>query len=288
MKSMTGYGHVERSSSERDLSVEVRGVNNRYLEVSTSLPSFLGPLETDIKARVSARAQRGKVEVQIRLREYETALSIHVNPAAVRAAKAALDEIQKLAALSSEPSYQDILSFDGVIQTDRRRDPEAYRDEIFVALEEALDQWDAARQAEGAATARDISSHLGRVQASAATFASAAPETEQLVLSAVKSRFREVLGDEVEEQRILAEAANLMVKHATSEEVARLESHIASFRELLSAPGSVGKRLDFICQEMNREINTTGSKTVLASVQDAVVEAKDAVEAIREQVRNVE
>lgn len=288
MISMTGYGYAETSNADRDLSIEVRSLNNRYLEIYASLPSYLNTLEPEIKREVGAHAVRGKIEVQIRLREYRSDVEIHVDPAAVEAARTALEKIAELAGIDHPPGYRDILDFEGVIQTERRRDPELYRDDILRVLREALGSWNATRSDEGEITRLDIERNLDRLRASATVFANAAPQVEQFVLDAVRTRFREVLGNEADEQRVYAEAAMLMVKHATNEEVVRLRSHVDSFAQLLNESGGVGKRLDFICQEMNREINTTGSKTVLPEVQDAVVEAKDAVEAIREQIRNIE
>ncbi len=288
VRSMTGYGYVENNSGERDLTVEVRSLNNRYFDVYTSLPSFLNPLEPEIKQLVAGVASRGKVEVAVRLREYQSSVHIHVDDGAVEAAKSALKEIGRLADIAAEPSYRDILAFDGVIQTERRRDAETYRDDVVEALRKALAAWNETREAEGRVTAADLTRHLDRLRRCVGVFAESADEIETMVFDAVRKRFREVLGDDADEQRVYAEAAVLMVKHATSEEVVRLQSHIDSFAGLLNAGGSIGKRLDFICQEMNREINTTGSKTILSAVQDAVIEAKDAVEAIREQLRNIE
>lgn len=288
MKSMTGYGTHAISSEKREVSVEVRSVNNRYLEIAVGLPSFLMGLEADIKRRVSERAHRGKIDVMLRLREYETETVVHVDRAAVRAARAALDQIADEAGVGRAPQLSDILAFEGVIVTERTRDPEAYREEIMTALEAALDQWDASRLGEGTRTAEDLQRQLDRVRAAADVFQGAGPETERRIMEAIRSRFRDALGDEVDEQRVLAEAAALMVKHATNEEEVRLKGHIDSFAELSDSDGAIGKRLDFICQEMNREVNTTGSKTVLQDVQSAVVDAKDAIEAIREQIRNIE
>lgn len=288
MKSMTGYGTHAISSEKREVSVEVRSVNNRYLEIAVGLPSFLMGLEADIKRRVSERAHRGKIDVMLRLREYETETVVHVDRAAVRAARAALDQIADEAGVGRAPQLSDILAFEGVIITERTRDPEAYREEIMTALEAALDQWDASRLGEGTRTAEDLQRQLDRVRAAADVFQGAGPETERRIMEAIRSRFRDALGDEVDEQRVLAEAAALMVKHATNEEEVRLKGHIDSFAELSDSDGAIGKRLDFICQEMNREVNTTGSKTVLQDVQSAVVDAKDAIEAIREQIRNIE
>jgi len=288
MRSMTGYGYAEVTNEDRSLSVEVRSVNNRYLDVSVTLPSFLNAFEGEIKRTVGDYALRGKVDVQIRLREHRSEVTIHVDSNVVAAARSALAEIGRLGGIADPPSYRDILAFEGVIQSERSYDPEWYREDLLRVLAEALDRWNATRESEGESTARDIAGHLDRLRNSLSIFVAAAPRVEQLALEAVRSRFREVLGDQVDEQRVLAEAAALMVRHATNEEEVRLRSHVESFAAVMTETGSVGKRLDFICQEMNREINTTGSKTVLPEVQAAVVEAKDAVEAIREQLRNLE
>lgn len=175
-----------------------------------------------------------------------------------------------------------------MLRSEREHLPEELRGPVEQALNEALAAWNAERDREGAATRADIERALDRLERARGIFAARAAEVETLVFDTIRSRFREVLGDDADEQRIYAEAASLMVRHATGEEVARLETHIAAFREALDHNGPVGKRLDFMCQEMNREVNTTGSKTLLADVHAAVVEAKDAVEAMREQVRNIE
>lgn len=286
--SMTGYAFTERSLDERAISIEIRSVNNRYLEINSSLPGFLSPLEPEIRAIVSSRARRGKVEVSIRLREYSDTMKIHVDRHTVAAARRALEEIAEAAGITDPPGYQDILTFEGVVQTERKRDLDQYREFMFPILHETLDAWEQTRLVEGTATIDDIKRHIARLKQSLDLFVEKAPQVEEIIMRSVREKFREILGDEVEEQRIMAEAAALAVKHGTNEEMVRLKSHVASLHELLAGGGGIGKRLDFVCQEINRELNTTGSKTVLPEVQNAVVEAKDAVEAIREQVRNIE
>jgi len=288
MRSMTGFAVAEERNGHRDLAIEIKSVNNRYLDISVGLPSFLMPLEADIKKAVATVARRGKIEVAIRLREYREDVRIHVDEGAVRAAVDALNRIGAVAGIETTPTIGDILRFEGIVQSERLRDPEEYREPIMAVLDRALRDWDQTRRREGAATLVDIRRQLDRLRHAADLFTTAAPEVEQQILDSIRSRFREVLGDEAEEQRIYAEAAAMIIKHSTNEEVVRFRSHIDGFEELLRSDESVGKRIDFLCQEMNREINTTAGKTILPSVQHAVVEAKDAVEAIREQVRNLE
>lgn len=288
MRSMTGFASVERNGTERDLVIEIRSVNNRYLEVYSNVPTFLADLEPEIKSLVGTVAARGKVEVTIRLREHQEDVVVYVDQRAVEAAREALDEIRRHAKLEGEPSYSDILSFDGVIHSERRHDTSGYQDELLDTLREALRRWDATRVREGEATRVDVQRHVDRIDECVRVFAEHGPKAEKFIFQTVRDKFRDLLGDETEEQRVYTEAAALVLRHAINEEVARLSSHVDALKELLSAPHPTGKRLDFICQEMNREINTTGSKTVLPEVQAAVVEAKDAVESIREQIRNIE
>jgi len=288
IRSMTGYAYVERTTEERTLSVEIRSVNNRYLEIYPSLPSVLSPLDPEIRRIISGRALRGKVEVGVRLREYDDTIEIHVDRTAARSARAALDEIAAAAGITATPTFSDILAFEGIIHTERPHDLDRYRSVLFPLLDEALVRWDETRVGEGSATVDDIRRQIQRLERSIEVFAAKASEVDAVILQSVRERFREILGDEVEEQRVIAEAAMLAVKHGTNEEMVRLRSHVDTLRTLLDEGGSIGKRLDFVCQEINREVNTTGSKTIFPDVQNAVVEAKDAVEAIREQVRNIE
>ncbi len=288
MRSMTGYASAAERNGERDLRVEVRSLNNRYLDISVSMPSFLLPLEAEIKRVVAGVARRGKVEVTIHLREFVDSIEMRVDTAAVGAAIEALNEVARLADIQTAPTVGDVLRFEGIIQPERLRDPESYREALIAVLERALASWDEVRSAEGEATKVDICRQIDRIRDAVDVFLAAAPEVERQIFDAVQSRFRDVLGDEADEQRIYAEAATLIVKHSTNEELVRLQSHLEGFDRLLETNQSVGKRIDFLCQEINREINTTAGKTILPEVQHAVVDAKDAVEAIREQVRNLE
>jgi uncharacterized protein (TIGR00255 family) len=287
MISMTGHGYAEAICPARQISVEIRSVNNRYLDITVSLPSFLNSLESQIRSEVGGIAGRGKVDVVVRLREFEVPIEIHVDRAAVTAAVEALRTVGETAAISEPPAIRDVISLEGVIHTERKREPEQYRDQIMDVLNEAKEQWHRQRIAEGAATKADIERQMQRIEAVVPVFEAAAEENESLIFASVRERFREVLGEQAEEQRIYQEAAALIVKHNTNEECVRLRSHIQLFRETVDRGGTIGKKLDFVCQELNREVNTIAGKALVGGMQRAVVEAKDAIEAIREQIRNV-
>lgn len=288
MNSMTGFAVVEEVGDEREFHVEIRSVNNRFLEVSVNQPASLNALEGEIKKCIGTVARRGKVEVTVRIRQAEGHRQVRVDHELVKAARKALDEVRAAAGITEEPSLRDILQLEEVLRRDMEESLEEHYPRVMNAVESAVNMWNEVRRREGNATALDVERHLARLEGAAAVFDEAREETDRLIGETVVRKFRDVLGDSADEQRIYTEVAALMLRHATSEEVSRLQTHLTAFREVMTGSDPVGKRLDFICQEMNREINTTGSKSLLARVQEAVIEAKDAVEAIREQLRNIE
>jgi uncharacterized protein (TIGR00255 family) len=174
------------------------------------------------------------------------------------------------------------------MEVSRSRDSEEYWELVRPTLEKALSEFDASRAREGESTRRDIEQQLDRVRRVSEELERRAPELEQAIRDNVRDRFREVLSERADEDRVYAEIASLLLKHSINEELVRLNAHIASFDETIAAGGALGKKLDFLCQELNREVNTISSKSFAADVNRRVVEAKDAVENIREQLRNVE
>jgi uncharacterized protein (TIGR00255 family) len=159
---------------------------------------------------------------------------------------------------------------------------------IEAELSSCFADYEASRVKEGAATREDIERQLGRVASGVELVRGQVPEIEKTVRSQLKGKFKEVLGDQVDEGRVLTEIASSLMKYTINEELSRLDAHIASFRHILDTETAPGKKLDFLSQEMNREVNTIGSKSMLLTVSSAVVELKDALENIREQLRNIE
>ncbi|GHV31126.1 hypothetical protein AGMMS4952_19230 [Spirochaetia bacterium] len=288
MKSMTGFAGQEMQDETVSLSVEIKGYNNRFLDLLVNLPPFLSSLESEIRDYLSSRFKRGKIEVNIRVKERNTSITLSVNR---RAAKAYHDAILGLAGelgLQEKPSLALLLGMEGVLEIEKNRDDEKYRALIEPLLQAAADQFEAERVREGKHTQEDILGHISSLEASLKIVASCAPALEVLIQENLKTRFAELLGDKIDENRILAETAVLLMKYTISEEISRLSSHLAEFRSETERNPSPGKKLDFLCQEINREINTIGSKTPVLEVSRAVVDMKDALENIREQLRNVE
>jgi len=185
-------------------------------------------------------------------------------------------------------SLGSIIGFEGVVAFERRVDEEIIWKKIEAELSSCFADYEASRVKEGAATREDIERQLGRVASGVELVRDQVPEIEKAVRDQLKRKFEEVLGDKVDEGRVLTEIASSLMKYTINEELSRLDAHIASFRHILDTEAAPGKKLDFLSQEMNREVNTIGSKSMLLTVSSAVVELKDALENIREQLRNIE
>jgi uncharacterized protein (TIGR00255 family) len=285
---MTGYAYSEKNENDITVSVEIKGYNNRFLDLSIYLPNFLSSLESEIRNLISSRFNRGKIEIGIRLKEHDTALSVSVNTAAAWNYFHAIKDLSHTLGLNEEPSLGHILNLEGVLEVDKNRDDDKYRKAIMPVLAEAADKFEDERIREGKHTEADILSHIGILEKHAAIVAGYSPELEKSIKENLKNRFAELLGDKIDENRILAETAVLLMKYTISEELSRLSSHLQEFHLETERNPSPGKKLDFLCQEINREINTIGSKTPILEVSRAVVEMKNALENIREQLRNVE
>ena len=288
MKSMTGYGYKEKSDERFSLSVEIKGYNNRFLEIFVNLPPYLSPLESRLRDYVAGRCLRGKIELSVRAKDLGGNVTVSVDEAAAIAYFQAIKQLSASLGLDEQPRLSTILAMDGVLLTDKTRDPERLWLAIEPALEEAVSQFDASRVREGRATEADILSHLVSIENAVETIAVHLPEMENSIKENLRTRFREVLGDAVDENRVLAETAVLLMKYTISEELARLRAHLSEFRSEIERNPAPGKKLDFLCQEINREINTVGSKSPILEVSRAVVSMKDSLENIREQLRNVE
>jgi len=288
MISMTGYGYSEFQDEKRSCSLEIKTYNNRYLDTIINMPGYLGPLESYIRESLSKVLRRGRVEFFLKIREKEENLNLLVDQAAAENYKSSLQKLADSLDLSDGVSLSHILSMDGVVKVEKIRDVESFRPLISELLDTVLAQLTESRQREGAHTRQDILKHLDTVKEFHQRVEELAPKVEAEVTAQLKNKFTEIMGDAAEESRILAEVAAYLVRYDINEEISRLAAHLSSFDHLCQSSDPLGKKLDFLCQEMNREINTIGSKSPQVEVHRLVVDAKDAMEKIREQLRNVE
>jgi uncharacterized protein (TIGR00255 family) len=285
---MTGYGWAERRGEDAWTAVEIKGYNNRFLDIEINLPPRLSALEVPVRKILVRRCRRGTVEVSIRSRELNAPVSVSVNHKAARAYFEAASGIARELGMDDKPDLAAVLAAEGVLEVERDRDTEKAMNRLAPILEEALEAFDAEKNREGDHTLADILSHLAVLEHSLEGVASFRELMDTRLKETVRTRFQELLGNGVDENRVLAETAALLVKYTISEELSRMDTHLKEFRLELSRNESPGKKLDFLCQEINREINTIGSKAQAVDVSMEVVNMKDALENIREQLRKVE
>jgi uncharacterized protein (TIGR00255 family) len=285
---MTGYAYKEKAGDDIAVSVEIRGYNNRYLEINVNTPPWLLGLESKITDYMGAFCGRGKVEVSVRIREYNARVDVTANIEAATAYKQAISDLALKLGIREKPGLDILLSREGVLEVEKKRDNDRYWQAVLPVLAEAAEDFKAERIREGAATEKDILASIGRIETSLALVSSYAASLEESIKTNIKARFEELLGDRVDENRVLSETAALLVKYTIAEEITRLGLHLGEFRAETAKNNRPGKKLDFLCQEINREINTIGSKSSIFEVNRAVVEMKEALENVREQLRNVE
>ena len=293
IKSMTGYGRGEADRDGRKITVEVRSVNNRYLDCGVKLPRAYIFAEDAIKARVGQTISRGKVDVFVNIAQTGgDALSVIVNE---ELAKSYLDALQKIAALNPEQVKNecraaDLARFPDILTVEKQEeDLEAVAAEICSVLDLALADFDAMRTREGEKLKADILSRAQTIEDYTGKVEERSPQTVAEYRARLEAKMQEVLQNtQIEESRLLTEAAIFADKVAVDEETVRLRSHLEQLRDMLSKGGATGRKLDFLIQEFNRETNTIGSKCNDIEISRMVVDMKAEIEKIREQVQNIE
>lgn len=289
MNSMTGYACAEAEADGTHISVELKSVNSRFLDLSVSIPPFLSPLEMRLRAAVSGKILRGKTDLSVRVRDASPRTSVTADPqAAVSYRDAIRDVARALGKPEDDIPLSLVLSQEGVLNVSREYDAEAYWQKIEPVLADVLSQFLADRSREGGNLKADLLEKLSVLEECAAFFREWQPKMEAKFREQVSSKFRELLADSADENRIMAETAAMIVRYTINEEIVRLQSHLSALRAELEESPAPGRKIDFICQEINREINTIGSKNQFTEVGEKVIAAKDALENIREQARNIE
>jgi uncharacterized protein (TIGR00255 family) len=289
MRSMTGYGYAERLTTGFLMSVEIKSCNNRYLDINHNIPFFLSRFEIEIDNQIKETTARGHVDVNIRVRQFSSDIELHVDEEAVSRYTQAFGKIKTLAGITKEPELKDYLAVEGVIINLKDADANLYEQPLMELLSQALVDFSASKLREGDATLKDLVRLGVELRTSLAAVRAYAGTLEARLKENLITRFDDLLGSKgYDENRFLQEVAMLLTKYSINEELVRLETHIAEYQKLLGQKEGVGKRLDFLSQEMNREINTIGSKSVIVEVNQQVVSMKDSLENIREQIRNIE
>ena len=292
IKSMTGYGRAREMLNKRDITVEVRSVNNRYLDCTVKMPRMYTFAEDAIKQRVQQAVSRGKVDVFITVDASAADVAkVTVNQELAAQYAAAMEELAELCGPTAfKITPEQLAHFPDVLTvTKADEDLETVSADLCAVLDQALEAYNAMRAVEGAKLAEDIGSRLTNIETYTSQVEERSPQTVAEYRAKLTARMQEVLqSTTIDEQRILTEAAIYADKVAVDEETVRLRSHVAQLRTMLASDEPMGRKMDFLIQEVNRESNTIGSKCSDVSIAQVVVGLKAEVEKMREQVQNVE
>lgn len=289
--SMTGYGSAKGSVEGQEITVELKSVNNRYLDCSVRLPRNFLFAEDTVKQAVSAGVSRGKVDVFVSAQaSQESGTVVSVNEELARGYRDAVARIAETLGLESGLNAFSLARFPDVLTVERR---ELDKDKAAAALSEitakAVEEFNAMREREGERLRRDMLGKLETIEGLVSVVEERSPQTVKEYRERLEARLRDILDDRsLDEQRVITEAAIFADRTAVDEETVRLRSHIAQFRTMLEEGSPIGRKMDFLVQEFNRESNTIGSKCSDASLAKVVVDLKSEIEKIREQLQNVE
>ena len=288
---MTGYGRAVETVNGREFTVELRSVNNRYLDCSVRLPRILNFAEDAVKQAVKASVSRGKVDVFITVKsEGGDETRVTLNAAALEGYLAAMRRMVTDFGVRDDISVSTVSRLPDVFLVEKPEvDEEQLLKDLLSVVDKALAGYDAMRSAEGAALDRDLRSRGNTILALVAQVEAGNGQTVIDYRTRLENKLREVLENtNIDESRILTEAAIFADKVAVDEETVRLRSHLQQMNTMLSGGGAVGRKLDFLLQEMNRETNTIGSKCTDVRLARIVVDIKAELEKIREQTQNIE
>lgn len=291
IKSMTGYGSAKGQTGGLEITVELKSVNNRYLDTSVRLPRSFLFAEDAVKSAVQAHISRGKVDVFVSI---DTSLAddmtVKVNEPLLKGYIEAIRHISEEYSLANDLTALSVSRFPDVLSVEKKDlDAEAISAALCEVAERALCDFDAMRLREGEKLRDDVLSRLETIDALVATVERESPKTVAEYRSRLEQKMAEVLGTAgIDESRILAEAALFADHIAVDEETVRLRSHMAQLRTMINGNSPTGRKIDFLIQEFNREANTIGSKCQNSDIAHVVVDLKSEIEKIREQIQNIE
>ena len=291
MKSMTGYGRARQVLHGLTVTVELRAVNHRYLDCTVKAPRQFGFLDDAVKKAAAARIARGKTEIYVSVETGEGGdLSVTVNHALAERYLTALRELSEKYGLRDDVTVMSLAKMPDVLGSERiEQDADELTQDVLTVFSEACDGFDQMREREGEKLAEDVRSRAAVIETLVTEVEKRSPERVAEYREKLLARMREVLeGTDVDETRIVTEAAIYADKTAVDEETVRLRSHLQQLDGMLNEEKPVGRKLDFLVQEMNREANTIGSKANDVSMAQTVVNIKSEIEKIREQIQNIE
>ncbi len=290
IKSMTGYGRAKLSKDDREYQIEIKSVNHRYLDISVRIPKQLSYLEETIKKEIAKKVKRGKIDVFVTFENNSLeGKEIKIN---TELAKAYIDELKKLAEkenILSDIQVTEISKYPDVLNIQSSQDDEKITEEVLETVTIATDNLVQMRETEGNKISEDLLKRLNIINKKVEEIAKLSTGLIEEYVVKLEERINEILkNQEIDKTRLAQEVVIYADKCSIEEEVTRLNSHISQFKNLLNSNEAIGKKLDFIIQEMNRETNTIGSKANNLEITNGVIDIKTEIEDIREQVQNIE
>ena len=292
IRSMTGFGHREVSyDKNQKVTVEMKSVNHRYCDISLKLPKKLAMFEANIRNIMKEYASRGKIDIYVSYEDLsETAVSLHYNQAMAEEYMQVFKKMQEDFNIETKITAEALAKYpEGVTIEEVQQDEEVWWELLEAALRQAAEKFVETRTIEGANLKRDLLGKLDQMAADVAFIEERSPQIIAEYRSKLEEKVKEFLEDStIEENRIAAEVTLYADKIAVDEEIVRLQSHISSMTDVLESDESIGRKLDFMAQEMNREANTILSKSSDVDLADHAIELKTNVEKVREQIQNIE
>ena len=287
---MTGYGKANLLKEEREYQVEIKSVNHRYLDISVKMPRVLSYLEEAVKKEISSQVKRGKIDVFITFENNSTeGKEIKIN---TEIAKIYIDELKRLAKqenILANIEVTEISKFPDVLSIQNKQEDETIQSELLETVSQATEKLVQMRATEGSKIAEDLLIRIQAIQEKVEEISSLSTGLIEEYVVKLESRIKEIArNQEMDEARLAQEVVIYADKCSVEEEITRLKSHILQFEKLLHTEESIGKKLDFIIQEMNRETNTIGSKANHLEITNNVIDVKTELENVREQIQNIE
>ena len=290
IKSMTGYGKATLSRENREYQIEIKSVNHRYLDMNIKMPKTISYLEEEVKKTIMTYVKRGKVDVFITFENNSTeGRKIQINK---EIASVYIKELKKLAEeenILANIEVTEISKYPDVLSIQNEQNEEKIKQELIEVTKQAVQKLVEMRSAEGSKMAQDLLQRVEEVQQNVTKISDQSTGLIQDYVVKLESRIKELLPNhEIDQNRLVQEVVIFADKCSVQEEITRLNSHIAQFKNFLQAEENIGKKLDFLIQEMNRETNTIGSKANCLEITNKVIDIKTQLENIREQIQNIE
>lgn len=288
MKSMTAYVRLEKEIEGTPISFEIKSYNSRYLDIKINLAHWIKSLEFFIREYFSSKILRGSVEISLSSGKSSPMTNLTLDGNTAKKYVSAFTELAETLGLSYEPDIKHIASQPGVLSFEEAPNLENWKKELITLFDLALYSFNEIKKAEGEACQVSIEKQLHTIDEALSFIETIRESIEADFAKSLRKKFEDLLGTNYDEMRVLQELAVMLNKYTIEEELVRLRAHLLAMKKEMTNEGASAKRLDFICQEMNREINTIASKNTSYKIAEKVISVKEAIENIREQLRNLE